>query len=72
MRILVAEDDPVSLRLLQACLVEWGCKCLISLDRRQKLFCGTRACTTMKGAGTLWRPVLRGVRLLLWLGATLN
>jgi diguanylate cyclase (GGDEF)-like protein len=24
MRILVAEDDPVSLRLLQACLVEWG------------------------------------------------
>jgi len=24
MRILVAEDDPVSLRLLQACLAEWG------------------------------------------------
>jgi len=24
MRILVAEDDPVSLRLLQTCLVEWG------------------------------------------------
>jgi diguanylate cyclase (GGDEF)-like protein len=26
MRILVAEDDPVSLRLLLACLVEWGYK----------------------------------------------
>jgi diguanylate cyclase (GGDEF)-like protein len=37
MRILVAEDDPVSLRLLQACLVEWGYKVTSVTDGQKAL-----------------------------------
>jgi diguanylate cyclase (GGDEF)-like protein len=37
MRILVAEDDPVSLRLLQACLLEWGYKVTSVTDGQKAL-----------------------------------
>jgi diguanylate cyclase (GGDEF)-like protein len=36
-RILVAEDDPVNLRLLQACLVEWGYKVTSVTDGQKAL-----------------------------------
>jgi two-component system cell cycle response regulator len=36
-RILVAEDDPVILRLLQACLVEWGYKVTSVRDGQRAL-----------------------------------
>jgi diguanylate cyclase (GGDEF)-like protein len=36
-KILVAEDDPVSLRLLQACLVEWGYQVTSATDGRKAL-----------------------------------
>ena len=37
MKILVAEDDPVSLRLLQACLVEWGYQVTSATDGQKAL-----------------------------------
>jgi DNA-binding response OmpR family regulator len=37
MRILVAEDDPASLRLLHACLVEWGYKVTSVTDGQKAL-----------------------------------
>jgi diguanylate cyclase (GGDEF)-like protein len=36
-RILVAEDEPVSLRLLQACLVEWGYEVTSARDGQKAL-----------------------------------
>jgi len=36
-RILVAEDDPVNLRLLRACLVEWGYKVTSVTDGQKAL-----------------------------------
>jgi diguanylate cyclase (GGDEF)-like protein len=36
-KILVAEDDPISLRLLQACLVEWGYQVTSATDGHKAL-----------------------------------
>ena len=35
MKILIAEDDPVSRRILEATLVKWGYEVLVTLDGRQ-------------------------------------
>ncbi len=35
MKILIAEDDPVSRRILQATLVQWGYEVAVTLDGRQ-------------------------------------
>ncbi len=35
MKILIAEDDPVSRRILEATLVNWGYEVLVNLDGRQ-------------------------------------
>lgn len=35
MKILIAEDDPVSRRILEATLVKWGYEVSVTLDGRQ-------------------------------------